>query len=127
MIVLDSSAAIKALAGDDDARHAIRSAPVFAPHLIDTEVTSALRGLVLGRKISATEAEAMMDTWPRLGVVRFAAHPLMRRIWELRDNLTAYDATYVALAEELGCLLLTADARIPAAPGVRCAVTVLRA
>jgi predicted nucleic acid-binding protein len=51
--------------------------------------------------------------------------PLLARMWELRDNLSAYDASYVALAEALRCRLVTADARIAGAPGVRCAVTVV--
>lgn len=57
---------------------------------------------------------------------RFAAVGLLPRIWELRDNLTAYDATYVALAEALACELLPADARLARAPGPTCPVTVVR-
>lgn len=58
-------------------------------------------------------------------VTRRSHHPLIPRIWELRDNLTPYDASYVALAEALGCPLVTADARLAAAPGVRCEIVVL--
>jgi predicted nucleic acid-binding protein len=56
---------------------------------------------------------------------RYSGSGLLHRVWELRENLSAYDATYVALAEELACTLLTADGRISRAPGIRCAVTVV--
>jgi predicted nucleic acid-binding protein len=58
-------------------------------------------------------------------VIRYAVFGLLERIWELRTNLTAYDASYVALAEALDCALVTCDARIARAPGLKCAVTVL--
>ena len=61
-----------------------------------------------------------------MGVRRFATHPLLSRVWELKDNVTAYDATYVALAEALGCDLVTADARLGRAPGPTCAITIIR-
>jgi predicted nucleic acid-binding protein len=126
-MVVDSSAAVEALVGHEEARQALSSTTVLAPHLIDAEVTHAVRGLLLRRAVEPEAADLMMRAWPRLGVVRFAMHPLVRRMWELRANLSAYDATYVALAEELGCPLLTADARLAGAPGVRCDVTVLAA
>jgi len=126
-MVVDSSAVVEALTGRREARQVVSSTTVFAPHLIDAEVTNAVRGLVLRRVVELGAADLMMRTWPRLGVVRFAMHPLVRRMWELRENLSAYDATYVALAEELGCPLLTADARLARAPGIRCDVTVLAA
>lgn len=56
---------------------------------------------------------------------RYAVHSLLDRVWELRDNLSAYDASYVALAEMLNCALLTADARLSRAPGTRCPITVV--
>ena len=58
-------------------------------------------------------------------MTRYAVHALLDRVWELRDNLSAYDASYVALAELLGCSLLTADGRLGRAPGVRCPVTIV--
>ena len=61
-----------------------------------------------------------------MAVIRYAATPLLHRVWELRHNVGAYDATYVALAEALGASLLTGDGRLSRAPGVRCPVTVLR-
>ena len=61
-----------------------------------------------------------------MGVIRFAAVGLLGRVWGLRENVSAYDGTYVALAESLDCPLVTADARLGRAPGPRCPITVLR-
>jgi predicted nucleic acid-binding protein len=81
---------------------------------------------VLRGQIGADDAGAALARWARLGVRRFAVVGLLARVWELRDNLTAYDATYVALAEALACELVTADARLAQAPGPRCRITVVR-
>jgi predicted nucleic acid-binding protein len=58
-------------------------------------------------------------------MVRYPVFGILDRVWQLRDNLSAYDATYVALAEQLGCALLTADQRLAGAPGLRCPITVV--
>jgi len=58
-------------------------------------------------------------------VIRHALHPVLGRIWELRDNLSAYDASYVAVAETMGAVLVTADACLTRAPGIVCPVTVV--
>jgi len=71
--------------------------------------------------------EESLDTWQRLGVTRYPAFAMLERVWELRDNVSAYDATYVALAELLGCALVTADGRLAGAPNLRCSVTVVPA
>jgi predicted nucleic acid-binding protein len=90
--------------------------------LFSAEVTSALRGLLLGGHISepvATTARA------RLSMVRMSLHPFLPyadRVWALRSNLTVYDAWYVAIAERLGEPLVTSDAAILGAPGLRCAI-----
>jgi predicted nucleic acid-binding protein len=76
--------------------------------------------------VTADQGQRMLATWPQLGVARFAMHPLLRRVWELRANLTAYDAMYVALAEELDCPLVTGDLRLAGASGSGCEVVVLR-
>jgi predicted nucleic acid-binding protein len=125
VIVVDGSVAVEALLGGPPARDGLGSNTAFAPHLIDVEVVHALRGLVRGGHLDADSGRQMVETWPRLGVVRFAMHPLAGRMWELRHNLTAYDASYVALAEQLGCPLWTADERLARTPGVRCVVAVL--
>ena len=68
---------------------------------------------------------AALGAWRKLAVIRHAIHPLLGRTWELRDNLSSYDASYVALAETLGCALVTADARLSRAASVGCPVTVV--
>ena len=86
----------------------------------------------LGKGVDATgvldpeAAGTLLLTWARRGVVRFPVVGLLPRIWELRDNLSASDASYIALAEVLDCPLVTADARLARAPGPNCAMTVVR-
>jgi predicted nucleic acid-binding protein len=126
VIVLDASAVVLGLLNDGDARQSLAYEPIAVPHLADSEVVNAIRAQLLRRDISADDASAAVDRWSRLGVRRFDAAGLVSRMWELRDNLTAYDATYVALAEALACDLVTADARLARAPGPTCPITVVR-
>lgn len=126
MIVLDASAAVLGLLNNGDARPLLATQAVAVPHLVDSEVASALRAQALRGRVSAEDAQAALRRWAQLGLRRFAAVGLLARIWELRDNLTAYDATYVALAEALECELVTADARLAGAPGPTCVITVVR-
>jgi predicted nucleic acid-binding protein len=95
------------------------------PHLIDVEIASALRRAAGARTLTAARGSRLLRTWAELGVTRYAAHTLLPRIWQLRDNFTSYDATYVALAEALNCALVTADARLSRSSGLRCTVTVV--
>lgn len=125
MIVLDASAALSGLLNAGPARHMLSAEQIHAPHLIDSEVASGLRRQVASRRIAADAGWAALDAWRRLGLTRYALHGLLGRVWELRENLTAYDAGYVALAESLNCSLVTADARISRAPDLRCPVTVV--
>jgi predicted nucleic acid-binding protein len=125
VIVLDASAAVSALLNAGQARTSLADEAVHVPHLIDAEITHALRRQVLGRSLGAADGWAALDTWRRLGVVRHPIGGLLDRVWELRENVSAYDASYLALAEALGCALLTADARLGRVPGLRCAVTVV--
>jgi predicted nucleic acid-binding protein len=125
MIVVDASAAISGLLNDGQARRSLGAEQVHVPHLIDSEVASGLRRRVLAREIGADDGWSALDTWRRLAATRYAVHTLLERIWRLRANLSAYDAGYVALAEALGCSLVTADARLSHTPGIRCAVTVV--
>ena len=126
MIVVDASAAVLGLLNDGDARRSLASATIAVPHLADSEVTHALRSQVLRGVIEESAARVALDRWARLGIRRFAAAGLLARIWDLLANVTAYDATYVALAEAIGCELLTADARLAAAPGPTCSIVVVR-
>ncbi len=125
MIVIDASAAVSALLNDGPARTALSIEQLNAPHLIDTEVAHALRRQVAAGHIPAAAGWAALATLRQLGMARHPSAGLLNRIWDLRDNLSAYDASYVALAEALGCGLLTADLRLSQAPGLRCPVTVV--
>ena len=85
---------------------------LHVPHLADVEVVQALRRYVRHREIDAGAAAVALDDLRALDLQRHAHEPLLERVWELRDNLTAYDAVYVALAEALNAVLLTCDARL---------------
>jgi predicted nucleic acid-binding protein len=99
---------------------------LIAPHLIDSKVTSVLRHLVLRGALTEEQGALALDGFTRLTLTRFPADWLRPRVWALRHNLSAYDATYVALAEMTSAeALLTTDARLANAPGVQCRVEVL--
>ncbi|MHB1472831.1 MAG: type II toxin-antitoxin system VapC family toxin [Dermatophilaceae bacterium] len=125
MIVVDASAALSALLNSGPARRALASEQLHAPHLIDSEVANGLRRRVGVQQLGANAGWTALDAFRRLGMTRYPAFTLLDRVWELRENLSAYDASYVALAELLDCNLLTADARLSRAPGVRCPITVV--
>lgn len=126
MIVVDASAAVAALLNAGPSRQMLTEEQLHTPHLIDTEVANALRGKVRAGEIPAGAGWAALNTLGRLGMTRYPGLGLLERVWELRDNLSAYDATYVALAEQLACSLVTADGRLSRAPGIRCAVSVVQ-
>ena len=98
---------------------------MLAPQLVDLEVVSVLRRLVLRRDIPSSLAAASVRHLAELNVTRVDHVPLLGRCWELRDNLTPYDAAYVALAETVGAPLLTTDRRLAGASGSRCPIEVL--
>ncbi len=125
MIVVDASAALSALLNDGPARSALAREQLHAPHLIDCEVASGLRRQVAARHLDASAGWTVLDTWRRLGITRYPVVGLLDRVWQLRNHLSAYDATYIALAELLQCTLLTADARLSRAPGLRCPITLV--
>ena len=125
MIVVDASAAVLGLLDDGDARRRLATDRLAAPHLVDAEVLHTVGRQVRRGVIEAADAARAVRSWQRLGVQRFPVVGMLDRIWELRHNVTAYDATYVALAEELDCPLLTADARLASAGGPRCTFTVI--
>lgn len=127
MLVPDASAMLAALTVDTpdgaSARSALQAAAgLHAPHLLDLEVLSGLRGLLIGGKIEARRAaQSRTDFWD-LPIARYPHRALSERVWELRHNLSVYDAAYVALAEILGATLLTSDAALTRAPGIGCDV-----
>ena len=125
MIVVDASAALSGLLAAGPARRALTAEQLHAPHLVDMEVVSGLRRRVAAQQLTPVHGRMAVHTWQRLGLSRYAASSLLERVWELRENVSAYDACYVALAELLDCALLTADARLARAPGVRCAITLV--
>lgn len=107
-------------------RARLRGESVASPAVVDLEVLSAMRRLVASGEIPAERAARAALELVELPIERAPHAPLLGRCWELRANLTAYDASYVALAEALNATLLTADGRIARAPGVRCAVNVIQ-
>lgn len=129
MIVVDASIVVTGLADDgtdgDRVRARLRGERLVAPHLIDVEVTSAWRRLVSVGDIDERRATLALADLVSVRIERAAHGPLLERCWELRHNLTVYDAAYVALAELTQLVLLTADGRLAAAPGIRCAVEVI--
>lgn len=125
MIVVDASAALSALLNDGAARRTVVREQLHAPHLIDAEVANGIRRRVAARQLTADSGWTALDALRRIGMTRYATFSLLERVWALRENLSSYDASYVALAELLDCDLLTADARLSRAPGLRCAITVV--
>jgi predicted nucleic acid-binding protein len=125
MMVVDASAALTALLNAGSAREALSSEQLHVPHLIDPEIANGLRRMVVSGEVETEAGWAVLGTWRRLGMVRYPVVGMLGRIWELRDNLSAYDASYVALAEQLGCALLTADRRLSRAPGIGCPITLV--
>jgi predicted nucleic acid-binding protein len=129
LIVADASVIANAFgdAGIEGAkaRAILRAHDVSLPDLADVEVASALRGRWLAKQMTAKRfAEAVADL-ADLPAIRYPVLPFMRRAVELRANVTPYDAVYIALAELLGCTLVTTDSRLARAPGPRCEIEVL--
>ena len=91
---------------------------LHVPHLADIEVAQALRRYVRDGELSAADAADALESLRALDLQRHAHEPLLDRVWSLRQNLSAYDAVYVALAEVLGTRLLTCDGRLARAPGM---------
>ena len=103
-----------------------REPELHIPHLADLEVLSVLRRHLAAGLLDARRAGFALHDLTSLPATRYPHAPFARRVWDLRANLTPYDAAYVALAESLGCVLVTADGRLARAPGIRCGVEVLR-
>ena len=130
MIVLDTSAAVELLLNTErGALVAERVRPgevtLHAPHLLSVEVVQVLRRLTGSGTVSSRRGRAALDDLSDLGVEYYDHDVLVPRIWQLRSDLTAYDAAYVALAEVLAAPLVTFDAHLANAPGNRATVELL--
>ena len=129
MLVIDASVLAPALTDDgpdgDKARARLRGHTLAAPELIDLETSSVIRRQLSVGALDARRAELALTDLIDLPLRRAPHRPLLARCWELRANLTVYDAAYVALAELLDVVLLTADARLANAPGLRCKLDLL--
>ncbi|MDO4241065.1 MAG: type II toxin-antitoxin system VapC family toxin [Microbacteriaceae bacterium] len=115
MIVIDASAIIDVVAENEralDILDKIETSSLFAPHIIDFEVLSGVRGMLLGRDLDDVKAQSAIDYFYTFDIQRFEAAPLAQRIWELRHQFTSYDASYIALAEHLDCPLITSDKKL---------------
>ena len=121
MLVVDTSAVIAALAGRPPHHEVVDrlagDGDLAAPHLLDVEFLHALRRLVLGRQLGEDRAADARDDFAALVIARYEHTLVADRVWELRHGLTAYDATFVALAELLEVPLVTCDPRLARAPG----------
>lgn len=130
MIVADASAILEMLlrtnAGALIEQRLLRPGEtIHAPALIDVEVARVLRRYVRRRELTPQRARAAIDIMVGFPMERYTHEPLLPRIWELRNNITAYDAAYVALAEGLRAPLLTCDARLAKAAGIRAVVELI--
>jgi predicted nucleic acid-binding protein len=126
VLVVDTSAVVAALVSRPPNQALVdrlrADGDLHAPHLLDVELLHALRGLVLAGQLSEDRAADVRADFADLTVVRYGHAPLADRAWELRHNLTAYDASFVALAEALNVPLVTCDARLAGAPGTSAVV-----
>lgn len=132
MIVVDASVLANALADDGSDGRAARArlagdGDLAAPDLVDVETVAVFRKRWMAGDLSRNRFSTAIDDLSDLEVARYPSLPLMRRAFDLRDNVTVYDAVYVALAERLDCVLVTADQRLASAPGVNCPVEALPA
>lgn len=130
MLVIDASVLAVALLDDgqdgDTVRDGLRGEQLAAPALIDLEVASVWRGLARGGHLDPRRVRLALDDLQELPLQRVEHTSLLWRCWELRDNLTIYDAAYVALAEALQAPLLTGDRRLARSTGPRCTIEVVK-
>ena len=130
MIVVDASALVEVLlrtpaAGSVEQRLFEPGQSLHAPHLLDVEIAQVLRRYAASGEIGAGRGRAALADLTDLSLRRYPHDLLLPRVWELRNNLTAYDAVYVALAEALDATLITRDRRLAAAAGHRARVALV--
>jgi predicted nucleic acid-binding protein len=131
LCVVDASVLAAFYAADDPRRTAVSAKlaagnSLYAPAHLDVEVVSALRGMAKASPPLRAAVPGALRHLAALPVRRMPLASLLDRMWELRDNLTANDAAYVALAEKLRCALLTCDAKLAGVPGAECGVDLIR-
>jgi predicted nucleic acid-binding protein len=120
MIVADASAIMEWLIGGSRGQAVVRALEgedIHVPAHLDVEVAQVTRRLALDTVITPARGRAMLELLAEMPIRRVSVVPLLPRVWALRENLTAYDAAYVALAESLPAPLLTLDRKIRSAPG----------
>jgi predicted nucleic acid-binding protein len=125
VIVIDGSALVIGVTDTTERGDGVRSRlrdGAVAPHVVDAEAGQAIRGLVLRGLLDDDAAARSLAAAERLVVERYPHPPLGSRAWQLKDNVSYYDGLYVALAEEAGLPLVTADARLAKARGPRCSI-----
>ena len=129
MIVVDASVIAAALADDDEdgerARSRLQGERLTAPEVLDLEVVSVIRKAFASGALSRRRAGLALADLIDLELERISHRQILARIWELHENLTPYDAAYVALAETINATLVTADRRLSRAPGPRCTIEYL--
>lgn len=130
MLVIDASVLAVALLDDgpdgDTVRSRLLGEQLAAPSMIDLEVVSVWRGLARAGQVDSRRVGLALDDLRDLPIQRAEHTPLLTRCWELRDNLTNYDAAYVALAEALDVPLLTGDQRLARSTGPRCSIEAIK-
>jgi predicted nucleic acid-binding protein len=122
LIVVDASALIEVLLGTSAAtrlaeRFFAAGETLHAPHLLDVEVAQVLRRYALAGLFGADRGVEALEDLADFPIARYPHQPFLLRIWELRHNVTAFDAAYLALAEALAAPLVTRDAKLASAPG----------
>jgi predicted nucleic acid-binding protein len=129
VIVADASVLVLGLVDEGGAgalaRERLLASDIAVPELADVEVLSVVRREVLAGRLTSERGAGALQDYTDLAVERYSHRPLMARVWELRDTVSAYDAQYVALAELLDAALVTADGRLARASGLRCPVEFL--